>query len=314
MPAEQDPARDPATAAAAAEDVVVVEEDPSTGDLFADPEDYYPPTPPPKQESYTLRSGERVTLHLVGSSPLEAHHLWNGSRVLADYFEADPAGTVRGRTVLELGAGAGLPSLVAAVLGARKVVVTDFPDPELVATMWKNVDGVEDLVLAGQKQKQQQQQQQGTGGGDGDRRQTALVADGHVWGADPAPLLAHLDDDDDDGLSPAPLPVRKFDVLILADLLFRHSEHGNMLRSVRTTMRRRAESAAYVFFTSYRPWLREKDLRFFELAREQGFLVDQVLERRMDRPLFENDPGDEEVLKTVTGWRLRWPEGEWDES
>jgi nicotinamide N-methyltransferase len=24
--------------------------------------------------------------------------------------------------------------------------------------------------------------------------------------------------------------------------------------------------------------------------------------------LFEEDPGDKDILKTVTGWTLRWPE------
>jgi nicotinamide N-methyltransferase len=59
---------------------------------------------------------------------------------------------------------------------------------------------------------------------------------------------------------------------------------------------------------SYRPWLQHKDLRFFDKAREEGFVVEKVLEKKMDRPLFEKDPGDEEILKTVTGWTLRWPE------
>ena len=41
--------------------------------------------------------------------------------------------------MLELGAGAGLPSLVAAILGARKVVVTDYPDPDLIVNLEHNV-------------------------------------------------------------------------------------------------------------------------------------------------------------------------------
>ena len=44
--------------------------------LFEDPEDYYPPTPPPTTQTYTTGWGDVITLHLVGHSPLEAHHLW----------------------------------------------------------------------------------------------------------------------------------------------------------------------------------------------------------------------------------------------
>ncbi|KAK2024041.1 nicotinamide N-methyltransferase [Colletotrichum zoysiae] len=242
--------------------------DGDTGDLFADPEDYYPPTPPPTTQTHTLSSSGRVlTLHLVGYSPTEAHRLWNGSRVVSDYLEADPA-RVRGRTVLELGAGAGLPSLTAGILGARRVVVSDFPDVDIVQTMQKNVDEA--------------------GGLEG-----VVVPRGYVWGADVAPLLEKK---------------KKFDVMVLADLLFRHSEHGKLVDTIWNALARERGAVAYVFFTSYRPWLRHKDLAFFDAARGRGLVVEQVLERKMEKPLFEGDPGDVEVQKTVSGFEVRWPE------
>ncbi|KAJ9151240.1 Protein N-terminal and lysine N-methyltransferase EFM7 [Pleurostoma richardsiae] len=261
--------------------------------LFDDPEGYYPPTPPPTTQSHTLLSGETITLHLVGHSPLEAHRLWNGSRVIAHYFEASPE-LVRGRTVLELGAGAGLPSIVCAVLGARRVVVTDYPDPDLVQTMWRNID---ECALVPKEE-------------DGRPRDAVIAADGFVWGADAAPLLAHLGQHPSsrEGSEPgADAGGGGFDVMILADLLFRHSEHGNMVRSIEAALRRSRDSAAYVFFTSYRPWLRHKDLAFFDVARERGFEVEKVLEKRMERAMFEDDPGDEEVRKTVLGFTVKWP-------
>lgn len=272
--------------------------------FFQDPPDYYPPTPPPTTQTYTTLSGATITLHLVGHSPLEAHHLWNGSRVVAAHFEADPS-LVRGRTVLELGAGAGLPSIVAATLGAARVVVTDFPDPDLVETMWRNVRGCE-LIPRRPARGAQQSGIGGGGGGEdgqeeGQEEEMGIVVDGFVWGADPGKLLGYLEGEGGG-------KEKGFDVLILADLLFRHSEHGNMLRTVQQTLKKSRDSKAFVVFTSYRPWLQHKDLAFFDLAREQGFVVEKVLERKMDRPLFEKDPGDEEVLKTVTGWVLRWPD------
>ncbi|KAF6834165.1 nicotinamide N-methyltransferase [Colletotrichum plurivorum] len=245
--------------------------DGDTGDLFQDPEDYYPPTPPPTTQSHTLSSGRVLTLHLVGYSPTEAHHLWNGSRVVSDYFEAEPS-RVKGKTVLELGAGAGLPSLAAGILGADRVVVSDFPDADIVMTMQKNVDEAGDL-------------------------EGIVVPKGYVWGADVGPLLAEL-----------PAGREKFDVMVLADLLFRHSEHGKLVDSIWDALKRRRESVAYVFFTSYRPWLRHKDLAFFDVARERGLVVEQVLEKKMEKPLFEGDPGDLEVQKTVSGFEVRWPE------
>ncbi|KAL2176296.1 uncharacterized protein P884DRAFT_226613 [Thermothelomyces heterothallicus CBS 202.75] len=256
--------------------------------LFQEPDGYYPPTPPPTTQTYTTANGDVITLHLVGQSPTEAHHLWNGARVVAAHFEANPW-LVRGRTVLELGAGAALPSLVAAALGARRVVATDFPDPDLLETIWRNVRGC-DLIPGVREGKEEEED-------------LSIAVEGLVWGADPTKVLAHLGEGDEERERE-----RGFDVLVLADLLFRHSEHGNMLRTVKQTLKKARESRALVVFTSYRPWLRHKDLAFFDLAREQGFVVEKVLEKKMDRPLFEEDPGDKEVLKTVTGWELRWPE------
>ncbi|KFH46333.1 putative nicotinamide N-methyltransferase-like protein [Hapsidospora chrysogenum ATCC 11550] len=267
------------------------------GGLMDEPEDYYPPTPPPTMQTYTMRSGKPVKLHLVGASPTEAHVLWNGAKVISDYFEADPS-RVEGKTVLELGAASGLPSLVAAILGAAKVVVTDYPDPELVSNMQKNIDECDETVEP--------------------RGRIAGVVDamGFVWGRDAEPLLARLHPNEannnnggsssSSSSSNGSCPAR-FDVLILADLLFRHKEHPDLIKTIRETLAVSRTSVAYVFFTSYRPWKRDLDMGFFDVAREAGFEVEQVEERRLDKPLFENDPGDLDVQKTVKGFEVRWP-------
>jgi hypothetical protein len=48
---------------------------------------------------------------------------------------------------------------------------------------------------------------------------------------------------------------------------------------------------ALVFFTPYRPWLLKKDLAFFDSAKEAGFRVEKILEKLMDKVMFEEDPG-----------------------
>jgi len=291
--------------------------------LFADPQDYYPPSPPPTTQTYEpatarlleLNGSQPITLHLVGHSPLEAHHLWNGSRVVASHLEAHPS-LVRGRNVLELGAGAGLPSLVAAALGAERTVVTDFPDPELVECLWRNIFGCEALGMGDDGDDDDDDDDKI----DGEERKRKIkkikkkiVAEGYVWGSDVGCLVKHLPPSSSSSLEKGEKRdeqeegERKFDVVILADLLFRHSEHDHLLDSIEKAMRVHEDSVAFVVFTSYRPWLQHKDLRFFDLARERGFVVDKVLEKKMERPLFENDPGDEEVRKTVTGWFVKWP-------
>ena len=64
---------------------------------------------------------------------------WNTSRVLSDYLLRNPS-IYRKKTVLELGAGAGLPGLVSAVSGAEAVVITDYPDHQLVDNLRWNVE------------------------------------------------------------------------------------------------------------------------------------------------------------------------------
>ena len=61
-----------------------------------------------------------------------------------------------------------------------------------------------------------------------------------------------------------------------------------------------------VFFTPYRPWLYEKDMAFFESCRARGFVVEKVLEEKMEKVMFETDPGDEELRRTVFGYVVRW--------
>ncbi len=45
--------------------------------------------------------------------------------------------------MLELGAGSGLPSLVCAIHGASRVVVTDYPDADLIENLRYNVAACE---------------------------------------------------------------------------------------------------------------------------------------------------------------------------
>ncbi|GME49835.1 Nicotinamide N-methyltransferase [Neofusicoccum parvum] len=233
-------------------------------DLFQEPEGYYQPEKPPTYATHKLLSGEE----------LKGHHIWNAARTISDFFESR-ASTIANRTVLELGAGAGLPSLVCARLGAARVVATDYPDADLIDNLRHNAAHAFPSSSLPDN----------------------LRVEGYLWGAPAAPLLAHLDPG-----SPDP----RFDVLILADLLFNHSEHDKLVASVRATLRRAPNAVAYVFFTPYRPWLLERDLAFFGRAREAGLAVREMETRVMEKVMFEEDPGDELLRRTVFSYELRW--------
>lgn len=111
-------------------------------------------------------------------------------------------------------------------------------------------------------------------------KQRNIHATGHLWGASTDDLTCHLAQ-----------PTDGFDLLILADLLFNHSEHKKLITTVQKTLRESKGSLALVFFTPYRPWLLPKDLAFFDLARESGFVVEKIFEKIMDKVMFEEDPG-----------------------
>lgn len=203
----------------------------------------------------------------------KGHLLWNAGRIVAKYLEDHAKDLVQNRTVLELGAGAGLPSLTAAILGAQQVVVTDYPDPDLIVNLRYNIDHCSAL-----------------------KNKSTIVAEGYLWGSAADVLKLHL-----------PSGTSGFDLLILADILFNHSEHRKLLSTVHTCLKKSSDSVALVFFTPYRPWLLDKDLHFFDLAREDGFEVTQISEQIMDKVMFEDDPGDEILRKTVFGYQLKWP-------
>jgi nicotinamide N-methyltransferase len=163
------------------------------------------------------------------------------------------------------------------------VVVTDYPDPDLVKNLWGNIDEY--------YSSKNNAEEKGKG-----RR---IVAEGYCWGADAAPLLVHLP-------QPEKLKTPGFEILILADLLFNHSEHGKLVSTIEATLQKTDGAKALVFFTPYRPWLYEKDMTFFDLAKERGFVVEKVLEVKMEKVMFESDPGDEELRRTVFGYVVKW--------
>lgn len=242
-------------------------------DLFIEPKDFYATEKQATSTSYTTKLGKEIPLRLVGHNPLWGHLLWNAGQITARYIEDNAVDIVTGRNVLELGAGAGLPSLICAMNGAKKVVVTDYPDTDLIENLQYNISHSIDQ-----------------------RYQSTIVAKGYLWGNDVGPLKAELT-----------IPNRGFDVMILADILFNHSEHEKLVSTMRQTLGEENGSRALVFFTPYRPWLLEKDLRFFELAKQGGFVVKKLFEHVMDKVMFPEDPGDETLRRTVFAYEVKWP-------
>ena len=83
---------------------------------------------------------QRLVVHIreVFYPDGQALHTWDGGVCLAAFVAADPA-LVRGKRVLELGAGTGVPSIVSALLGAASCTATERDDARTLGNLRANV-------------------------------------------------------------------------------------------------------------------------------------------------------------------------------
>lgn len=227
------------------------------GGLFDEPDDFRPKAPEPHFTQHTRVSGEKVDLRLVGSSPLWGHLLWNAGIYTANYIDNHPD-LVRGKRVLELGAAAALPSLISGLNGADLVVSTDYPDADLLHNIQYNVDH-------------------------SDVDHSKIKVKGYIWGADVRQLVFSGDD--------AEWPQQlteddKFDLIILSDVVFNHTEHHKLLDTCRQALKK--SGRALVVFSPHRAHLLEDDLRFFETCYEHELRSERI-ELVTWKPMFEED-------------------------
>ena len=195
--------------------------------------------------------------------------------------------------MLELGAAAGLPSLTAASLGARHVVATDYPEVDIIGNLKENVNVNKHLHASSLN--------------DHATHVGGITVLPHLWGSDPSSLLAAIPS------SPTITNTdNKFTLLILADLLYNHSSHSALLKTLASTLSHTDPSACVLIFsTPYRPWLWDKDIAFLDLCRAENLVVEKIWEKPAGRVMFEEDRGDREMRGMVFGGAVRWKrEGE----
>ncbi|EDO15860.1 hypothetical protein Kpol_1009p6 [Vanderwaltozyma polyspora DSM 70294] len=256
--------------------------------LFEEPEDFRPPPPKPHFAAYqreyisedSKSKQEKLDLRLVGSSPLWGHLLWNAGIYTAKHLDKHPE-LVQDKTVLELGAASALPSLISALIGAKKVISTDYPDADLLANIQYNVDH---LVFNGEELSNDPAVLKSQ------LDERNLVVEGYIWGNEYTPLVDHIGGDSS-----------KFDLVILSDLVFNHTEHHKLLKTTKDMMAK--DGKALVVFSPHRPWLLENDLSFFETAKEYN-LEPTKIEMVNWKPMFEEDDETIEIRSRVYAYYL----------
>lgn len=221
---------------------------------------------------------------------LFSHYLWNSSLLLAEFLEAGtlrlsgddapqvgefalPCETfdVTGLSTIELGAGTALPSIMAALLGASRVVVTDYPSPVVLDTLRENVARNTEASFSPLNSV------------------SPITIEGHEWGSLSTPLA--------EGNKHA------FDRVFVCDCLWMPWQHTNLHKSISWFLKETPEARCWVvggFHTG-----REKMREFFNadaLAKER-LEVEHIYERECDGKEREWvwDRGFEEI-----GIRKRW--------
>lgn len=239
---------------------------------------------------------------------LWAEFVYNAARVLADLIDDNPHISsnlprinVQGKSCLELGAGAGLPGVIAGMNGASVVVISDYghdQDLSLIYPIDINIDAVRNQFTY---------------------PSANAYGVGYVWGYPVAPLLDpakyyqkkeqvdlsnytnYLADKralriEDTNISNTDPSLSKFDIIILADLIFNRSEHKKLLWTVQHCLQP-GSGVCYVTFSHHDPQKRELDLNFFRLAEQEPYNLTVTYlgeDVRQSYPFREGDGMDEQ--------------------
>ncbi|KAL0490233.1 nnt1 [Acrasis kona] len=240
----------------------MTEQEESDFSFFAaeEPKDYYVPKRQDFYEEVDVE-GDLYKIKIVGEHRLWGNYLWNAARCAAKHLYKNPE-LVKDKTVIEMGAGGGLPSLVSAHLGAKKTLLTDYPDQPLIDNLEHNVEINRHLYPNADVEVRK-----------------------HLWGK-----LHEI--------------TEKFDVVIMSDLINNHSAHYDMLETCAHCCIPK-ETLIICCFTHHQPWKAKKNEKFFKIATENNFSFEKLYEEKYP-VMFEKDPGEEEVRRTVHMFHMRY--------
>eukprot|EP00727_Mastigamoeba_balamuthi_P002575 m51a1_g12314 hypothetical protein (273) ;mRNA; r:406426-407532 len=242
--------------------------------LFEGEQSFFKPEPQPHEHTYARAhaSGHAdppsVVLRVVGSHPLWAHHLWNAAIVLADWIDEGSAG-IQGTSLDRV------CSAFQRVTDRRKRVV-EFGSGAALPTIMCALCGAASVTATDYPDAPLL---------DNIRvnvdRNVAIA--GHIWGTE-----------DDGAFEPGTA-----DVVVLSDILATHAAHGALAKSCVRALRRGSGSRVLLAYSHHRPWLADKDLKFFDEAAAAGLTRPVELFTRQMPPMFPGDPGPEDVRSTV---------------
>ncbi|WYZ46511.1 hypothetical protein EsH8_IX_000736 [Colletotrichum jinshuiense] len=198
---------------------------------------------------------------------LFSHYLWNASLQLGEFVEAGTLGLgsvnmrlgppiahfdVRGLTTFELGAGTALPSIMSALLGAKRTAVTDYPAPAVLKALRTNAArNISPSVSP-----------------TGALTAHEVLVEGHSWG--------ELDD---------PFSVANkhaFDRVFVADCLWMPWQHANLHKSIAWFLRDSLEARCWVVAGFHTGRYKMRDFFNDAALAESGLEIERIWERDCD--------------------------------
>jgi len=151
------------------------------------------------------------------------------------------------------------------------VICTDYPDADLISNITHNFKTLESS-----------------------NKLSPYQVKGYIWGNDYTELVENVVDNQ--------IPeTEKFDLIILSDLVFNHTEHHKLLDTCRNLLKRTGK--CLVVFSPHRPWLLEKDLEFFTTCEEHDFKAEKI-DLVTWKPMFEEDEETVEIRARVYSFFL----------
>eukprot|EP00596_Hydrurales_sp_CCMP1899_P005765 CAMPEP_0119045834 /NCGR_PEP_ID=MMETSP1177-20130426/42807_1 /TAXON_ID=2985 /ORGANISM="Ochromonas sp, Strain CCMP1899" /LENGTH=218 /DNA_ID=CAMNT_0007018217 /DNA_START=237 /DNA_END=890 /DNA_ORIENTATION=+ len=168
--------------------------------------------------------------------------VWFGARTLSRYLTVDKKEKIEGRSVIELGAGAGLCSIACRKIEASVVTVSDYPSPSVILNLRDNI-------------------RKNFGNDEGENSNFFVVE--HIWGSDVTSLLS-------------PLNGKQYDVVVASECLWKADTHENFAISINNVLK--PGGTVYLSFSHHIPGNEAQDLNFFEIMKKFHIQVVDIKE------------------------------------
>ncbi|CBZ25099.1 conserved hypothetical protein [Leishmania mexicana MHOM/GT/2001/U1103] len=235
---------------------------------------------------------------------LWGHKLWNAAKYLVKRMDERMI-DVRGKSVIELGAGLGVPALAAYKNGARLCVMTDYPDTHLLDILALNLEtncapGDIDADVKGEMEQQARQQLANGGGLDrfsADQLEAAMrtrcCVEPLLWGKkeDIGKVMQYTTGS------------AGYDIVLLSDIIFNHVCNDDLADTLATLLAKNTHAAGYCVFSHHRAYKQLHDFEFFDKCVRRGLQYEQLDEQ--DYPMmFPEDRGPESVRQPVKCYKI----------